>query len=397
MMKFRCFIEELSYLDVPSIRGPFTSFNRAGTSMSGLGSNEDWGPKSFKFNNCWLKHKDFSNFVDKEWRSFKVEVAVTELNDLNFQVSNPPFDALALKRDLAYSKICNYVNLKESLLRQKSRSLWLKDGDPNSSFFHKVMKERYIRNFISFVNSDDGRKENVDAIKSEMFNFFEFNFLEENMFRPKLNGVDLLKFSVEDRMSLEAVFMEEEIKAVVWSCNGNKSPGPDDFSLSFLHSCWETVKKNVFRFVQDFYSNSTLTKATTTSFLTLTPKIKNPQLLVNYRPIYLSWELHELVSFLKDIAPNPKFIDRFDWVLNDSLGFYASSCYDMLFQDLQPCVIDDDLAATLKFLPVGLMNTHSPSAAKPGKGIVVAVKKLYQDGFKSHEEMFVTLTHLIKK
>ncbi|CAL5202946.1 unnamed protein product [Lathyrus oleraceus] len=72
MMKFRCFIEELSYLDVPSIRGPFTSFNRAGTSMSGLGSNEDWGPKSFKFNNCWLKHKDFSNFVDKEWRSFKV-------------------------------------------------------------------------------------------------------------------------------------------------------------------------------------------------------------------------------------------------------------------------------------------------------------------------------------
>lgn len=224
---------------------------------------------------------------------------MTELNDLNFQVSNPvviPFDSLDLKRDLASSKICNYGNLKESFLRQKSRSLWLKDGDWNSSFLHKVMKERYIRNFISFVNSDDGRKEKVDAIKSEVCNFFEFNFLEENRSRPKLNGVDLLKFSFKDRMSLEAVFMEEEIKAVVWSCNGNKSPGPDDFSLSFLHSYWETVKKNVFRFVQDFYSNSTLTKATTTSFLTLTPKIKNPQLLVNYRPIYLVSCLQKIIS-----------------------------------------------------------------------------------------------------
>lgn len=28
-------------------------------------SSYDWGPKPFRFNNCWLQHKDFKDFVDK--------------------------------------------------------------------------------------------------------------------------------------------------------------------------------------------------------------------------------------------------------------------------------------------------------------------------------------------
>lgn len=27
----------------------------------------DWGPKSFRFNNYWVKHKDFLSFVKEEW------------------------------------------------------------------------------------------------------------------------------------------------------------------------------------------------------------------------------------------------------------------------------------------------------------------------------------------
>lgn len=34
--------------------------------------NEDCGSKSFKFNNCWFNHKDFSKFIEEEWLSFKV-------------------------------------------------------------------------------------------------------------------------------------------------------------------------------------------------------------------------------------------------------------------------------------------------------------------------------------
>lgn len=93
------FIEDLDYIDVPCMEGHFTWFNSAGTSMSRLdrllvsdnlievwktvgqyvgnrgisnhfpiwlkASNKDLGPKSFKFNNGYLKHLDFPLFIEK--------------------------------------------------------------------------------------------------------------------------------------------------------------------------------------------------------------------------------------------------------------------------------------------------------------------------------------------
>lgn len=32
----------------------------------------NWGPKPFKFNNCWLEHKEFKAFVQECWESFNV-------------------------------------------------------------------------------------------------------------------------------------------------------------------------------------------------------------------------------------------------------------------------------------------------------------------------------------
>ncbi|XP_058761161.1 uncharacterized protein LOC131634509 [Vicia villosa] len=33
---------------------------------------EDWGPKPFKFNNEWFNNKDFTCFVEEEWKAIKV-------------------------------------------------------------------------------------------------------------------------------------------------------------------------------------------------------------------------------------------------------------------------------------------------------------------------------------
>lgn len=37
-----------------------------------------------------------------------------------------------------------------------------------------------------------------------------------------------------ERNLLVASFLEKEIKEVVWNCNNNKSPGPDEVSFSFI-------------------------------------------------------------------------------------------------------------------------------------------------------------------
>jgi len=50
---------------------------------------------------------------------------------------------------------------------------------------------------------------------------------------------------------------------------------------------------------------------------------------------------------------------------------------------------DGDFGSVFK----GWIDEHSSSAAKPGTGIAVAVKRLNQDGVISHNELMVSSTH----
>lgn len=38
-----------------------------------MSSSLNWGPKPLRFNNCWLEHEDFKEFIRHSWNSFKVE------------------------------------------------------------------------------------------------------------------------------------------------------------------------------------------------------------------------------------------------------------------------------------------------------------------------------------
>lgn len=115
------------------------------------------------------------------------------------------------------------MTLKESLLKQKSRVDRVKEGYCNTRFFHK------------------GRKEDAKEIKFKVRGHFDKNFVEEISERTMLGGIDMTHLLDEDEMCLEEPFSENEIKGAVWNCNGNKIPGPDGSSLSFLQSYWEKV------------------------------------------------------------------------------------------------------------------------------------------------------------
>src|SRR4051812_14532869 len=107
-----------------------------------------------------------------------------------------------------------------------------------------------------------------------------------------------MKLSAEDKIWLERPFPEEEVKAAVWDCNSNKSAGPDGYSLEFFKNCWRFIKMDVISFVEDFYKDAKLTKACTSSFLALIPKINNPHSLSEYRPICLVGSLYNILSKL---------------------------------------------------------------------------------------------------
>lgn len=63
---------------------------------------------------------------------------------------------------------------------------------------------------------------------------------------------------------------------------GTKVPGLDGFNFNFFKSCWELIKEEVFRFIQEFHFNTSFPKAISASFLALIPKKDNPQSLQRF-------------------------------------------------------------------------------------------------------------------
>lgn len=133
------------------------------------------------------------------------------------------------------------------------------------------MKHQFRKKTLLGINSKDGWINKVDLAKKKLNHHFSNMFCESFSLRPNLDGVNFDQLTREDNSMLEELFSEEEIKDVEWSCDGDKSLGPDGFNLDFFKDCWFIAKEDVCGFVNKFYSVDVLPKAVTTLFLTLIP------------------------------------------------------------------------------------------------------------------------------
>lgn len=119
----------------------------------------------------------------------------------------------------------------------------------------------------------------MEEVKNAVKEHFAVFFKESNTCRPMPEGI-LFKFiSERDKRWLERSLGEEEVRDAMWSCDSNKSAGSDGFTIEFYNQNWDLLKKDVLSFLSDFHNSATLTKVCATSFLTLIPRIQNPQSL----------------------------------------------------------------------------------------------------------------------
>ena len=102
---------------------------------------------------------------------------------------------------------------EEEHLRLKSRSLWLKAGDKNSSFFHRQCRARISRNHISKIINDEGVIiKGQDLLKQSTSRHFQMLFkddgcsYEEVSFDFLLNVPSLV--NIEENFNLMKPFSE---------------------------------------------------------------------------------------------------------------------------------------------------------------------------------------------
>ena len=138
---------------------------------------------------------------------------------------------------------------------QKSRELWVKEGDRNTRYFHLSTIIRRRRNFISEIKLDDGSWINS---REEIHNYFIDNFkaLYQTSFPPILDDLsNLIEPCVSDQEneSLCRIPFREEINKVVFNMKSLKAPGLDGFPALFYKHYWDTVGDQVVLATQIFF------------------------------------------------------------------------------------------------------------------------------------------------
>ncbi|CAJ2642584.1 unnamed protein product [Trifolium pratense] len=153
-------------------------------------SHDDWGPKPFRFNNFLLENKKFMEMVETFWVNYRVEgwmgfvlkeklkalkslirdwhkqeyggmearieELVEEIRDLDTRGELVGLSIQEVEsRKEKFGALWNFLKNKETLMFQRSRSKWLKEGDGNTKFFHNSVKARLKLNLVSALRVGD--------------------------------------------------------------------------------------------------------------------------------------------------------------------------------------------------------------------------------------------------
>ncbi|PNX60607.1 cysteine-rich receptor-like protein kinase, partial [Trifolium pratense] len=194
------------------------------------------------------------------------------------------------------SDIHSLSRLHASISWQQSRSLWLKEGDANSKYFHSVLAERRRRNVMSVIQVNGVNVEGVIPIRQAVFSHFESHFKAPNFERPGVDDLQFKRLNQVESAGLTKPFSEEEVKSAVWDCDSFKSPGPDGINFGFIKDFWVELRGDIMRFLTDFHRNGKLTKGLNSTFIALIPKIDSPQRLNDFRPISLVGSLYKILA-----------------------------------------------------------------------------------------------------
>ncbi|XP_057426026.1 uncharacterized protein LOC130719415 [Lotus japonicus] len=192
--------------------------------------NRDYGPKPFYFFNHWVLEDGFKEMVADWWDSSLIEgwsgyVLMSKLKGFRGQIcewrrKKGPWGVVKIKvleeslNDVIRRMECEGVSeeLRYERLRilddlwgeyraeerswlAKSRVRWLKEGDRNSRFFHKVSKAKVAKKHISQLEYEGQVLEDPTEIKNAVKQHFQSFFKQDTCVRPVLHNRGIKKVS----------------------------------------------------------------------------------------------------------------------------------------------------------------------------------------------------------
>ncbi|XP_019095662.1 PREDICTED: uncharacterized protein LOC104763574 [Camelina sativa] len=292
----------------------------------------------FKYDQRWVQREGFCDFMKETWESEKVKQSnslVEKLTRCRKEISgwkrrNKPNSSLRIQelhsridratqqspfsieevRRLKSELNKEYVQ-EEKFWQQKSRFIWLNNGDKNTKFFHAATKNRRAQNRIQVLEDKDGiewfAEEDLGRVAES---YFKMLYTSEDVgyrLQEMEQGTNTVSTEMNEMLSAEVSL--EEVKEAVFEINPNKCPGPDGLTGFFFQQFWERVGEDITEMVRSFMRTGRLEEEINRTNICLIPKKMKASKLQDFRPISLCNVVYKIVSKLlasrlKRILPN---------------------------------------------------------------------------------------------
>lgn len=137
---------------------------------------------------------------------------------------------------------------------------------------------------------------------------FQTSFLSSNRHTDIENFFYCFLFE-DDRMSLYAPVLEEEIKLGLWALKPFKALGADGLHSGFFQFFWVDVKALVCREIYSSFEAKAVPEYINETLISLIPKNQSPESLNNYRPISLCNTIYKVITKVI-VARIKPFLDK---------------------------------------------------------------------------------------
>ncbi|KAL6211599.1 hypothetical protein ACLB2K_016822 [Fragaria x ananassa] len=201
-------------------------------------------------------------------------------------------------------QLCQRLNelmsIDEVYWRQRSRAIWLKDGDRNSKFFHKSASNRRKKNKLKGLYDRQGVWQNTpQGIEEVVISYFQDLFARQE---PDLVAQNTVLQTIQPRVTSEmnqtllAPYSMEEVKVALFQMHPSKAPGPDGMSPFFFQKYWDLVGAEVSNAVISFLTTKDMPHDLNFTNVVLIPKVKEVQYMTELHTIALCNVVYKIAS-----------------------------------------------------------------------------------------------------
>jgi hypothetical protein len=127
------------------------------------------------------------------------------------------------------------LKTQETMWRQRSRAVWLRDVDRNTKFFHNKASQRAKTNNIKKIKDEEGVWWRGDEhIERVLINYYDELFSSSNSSNIE-DTCEVVKgkLSEDHKWWCEMAYTREEVKEAIFQMHPLKAPGPDGLPALF--------------------------------------------------------------------------------------------------------------------------------------------------------------------